>query len=444
MSYDLTPLLTGPVLIGIVVAHLALFLASWKINPLYLLACAFLVLAVLSTGPAFPGHIVAKYARVYCSFLMVVIGILRMRTGPLRATAKAMMALAIVYIMAGLWSGSPIWALFLKSFFFWAILAGIILAYDLRNPKELITGLRVISVMAGVGGMAMLGLALTKPEVSLLYGRLAVAGMCTNTVGANVVMGLLVCGYIALYDRSIVWRSYAFAAAGMLAATVVWTGSRTSLITAVVGLSVQVLATSRRRFAMIFLILAITVVPYFAIEWLGGQAGVQRLAFGVNTRSAVWARALSLTANAPIIGHGWLAAGGVTPAGVPYYNAHSSFLQALTETGILGLMVFIVCSTIIVNRTYRMVKAMRQHSSQPHQAILPLSLLIAISVGAMASSSTLLAVVSSTLFLGFAVGLIDRLPELTISEKKLALLRLAYQRRLWMGWGGPKPATPKA
>jgi len=447
MSYDLTPLMTAPMLIGIVVAHLAFLLASQKMNPLYLLTAAFMVFAVLSTGPGFPGHIVAKYARVYCCVLIVVIGLLRMRTGPLRSTAKAMMALALIYLASAFWCGSPLWALGFKGFFFWTVLAGIVLAYDLRDPQELTRGIRLLSVVAGLGGVAIVVLAVTKPEFNLLAGRLAVASMCTNTVGANVAMGMLICSFLALYGRSVLWRSYAFASAGLLAAIIIWTGSRTSLITVCVGLAIQGLLASRRRFAMLALVFTVIIIPYFAIELLGAQAGVTRLITGANTRFWVWANAFRLTAEAPLMGHGWLASGGIYPAGVKIFNAHSSFFQALAETGILGLMVFIPCALIIAHRTYLMVQAMRQHSGQSYQAILPLSLLIATSVGAMASSSTLLAVVSNTLFLGFAIGLVDRLPELMLSEKQYALLRLAYRRRLrraWASWGLIRPATSKS
>jgi len=413
-GYDLSPFLTIPVIGAVLVAHLALLAASWKFNPLFLATGAFLVLATLSNGEYLPNVAVMKYARVYVTFLIVVLALVRHRTGPLRPASMVLIAFAVAYVLAAVWSDSPVVGLAFKSFFFWAALAGVFLAYEIRTRYELICGLRLLMIVAAVGGAIAMVMAAMDPGIHLRQSRLAFYGSVANTFGINVVMALLICLYLALNERSLVWRVLAGATVTLLGSLVAWTGSRSAFIAGVAGSLVLAFGARKRWGWIAILLLGMGSVPFYLLGSIGHGEIMSRVIDMTNNRKGPWRQAVRSIEESPWIGHGWVTCGGQKTF---TENTHNVYLHILLEMGIIGLLVFAACALYVAHRAIIMYRTLRQDDYFFPLALLPLGLLAAIALEGMAGVATATASQSTTLFLGFAVGLIDRLPELQQEER---------------------------
>jgi hypothetical protein len=118
---------------------------------------------------------------------------------------------------------------------------------------------------------------------------------------------------------------------GILGLWIIWTGSRTSVLTAMVGL----VFTYRLRIGRLALLgLAAGTVLLVAMSFFVESTDtVERLTSGTNTRAAVWQVSLSEFMGSPIFG--------TMPLGYES-GSESSYISALANMGLIGILALMV------------------------------------------------------------------------------------------------------
>ena len=131
-----------------------------------------------------------------------------------------------------------------------------------------------------------------------------------------------------------------------------------------------------------------------------------------NTRSGMWNWTIRKFNESPVIGKGWLSWGGTSSA-----NTHNIYLHVLAESGVIGGVLFL-------GMLFRLFSIHRVNTSSlkagtDHYDFTPLGagILASVLLHGMVESSTLLGTSTNALFLGFAVGLLDRATLLNSEEQ---------------------------
>ncbi len=413
-------LLSLPVLTLVVLAHLLLLVASRRLNALFLLAAVYLALTQLSVSSNVPGFQAMKYARLYTSLLMVVVGIGAFRARVFRPTSNALLPFLIWYICAGLWSASPFWGLAWKSLFTCAFLGGLALAWGGRDRKDLIQGLRFLTLVTGILGLASLRAAIANPVDSLRGERLAVGGICANTVAVNCAISLALCLYVALHDTSRIWRALAGVFACAHVAIIVAAGSRTGVAVAVFVLLFHFCTVAKRPVYVLAVGACVVGVGLLLAAQVGNELGLDRILHESVEKRWGMLYGKAQTANeSPMVGQGAVVISGRDFHALSNVNSHNLYIQIAVELGVIGLAIFLGGMAVVAYRTVQMHRFLRPDPRFARLAVLPPVLLGAILLEGMGSSATLGSTQFTTLFLGFSVGLIDRLPELAIRARRL-------------------------
>lgn len=160
------------------------------------------------------------------------------------------------------------------------------------------------------------------------------AGIAGNAQQMGGVCTLLLLFNVYLFNdlpsrRPLRWVCAAMI--GILALWIIWTGSRTSVLTTMVGL----VFTYRLRLGRLALLgLAAGAVLLVAMSFFEESTDtIQRLTSGENTRAAVWAYSLGEFAGSPVFG--------TMPLGYES-GSESSYISALANLGIIGGIALLV------------------------------------------------------------------------------------------------------
>jgi O-antigen ligase len=180
-------------------------------------------------------------------------------------------------------------------------------------------------------------------------GRFTAQGFNPNEIGFLLVLALPIAWQLSLKHQNtfIKWLNRAYIPLGTVA--ILLTGSRSSLIGAIMALCIVPLTLGKLTFGMKFGVLVIItttliggamVVPQKTLERLGTTT--DEIASGtLNERRVIWQAGIELFLRHPIGGVG---AGGFQP-GVKQYlgykkTAHNTYLSVLVEEGIIGFTLF--------------------------------------------------------------------------------------------------------
>lgn len=249
---------------------------------------------------------------------------------PVRRTTATMLlfvplaAFAALSLASSLWSADPSASLLdtQRTALYLAGLASFALA-----GEGLATG---VALGAGVVGAwsfadrALTGTQVDPYEGTLLTGPIGYA----NGLGVLAAIGIAVCVALALQRRR---PTYAVPL-GLLVPVLVLTGSRAGVIAAVLGCAVAALVHLRRRGVASLLVVGAAVALAVVLVRPPGFLG---------DRVSYWSAARETAAAHPFGGSG---AGtyGLVHLHAPYaHDAHSLYLQALSEVGLGGLLLLV-------------------------------------------------------------------------------------------------------
>lgn len=401
-----------------------------KLNPLFLFTAAFLVLAPLSVAGNSPMEDAAKYLRLGTTILIVGLGCICYRCFRLRPIGSALIWFVAFYVLAGVWSDLPHWALLYKGMFGLTCLSGLALAYSLQTSRELVKGLRFLGLVAGFAGAFAFLAYLRNPGESLTNGRLSVMAINANTIGGTAAPLLILCAHLALNERSRGWRWVAYASCGLLAIAIVGSASRGALVTVAAGCLLLALPFAKRPGTLIGAAVLVVMLGAVVLEFIP-IPGLERLSDGLlkDTRSGIWRFALRRSAQAPVLGEGWL------HWGTSWGTVQSAYLQVLVETGIVGVLIlgrFLLVLALRTSATFRMLSRIRASKSV---AWLAVAFTGSVLLHGLCESSVFVGTALNALLLGFGVGLMDRAPEFAIVAQRSAAVAARRQAK----HGMPRP-----
>jgi O-antigen ligase len=158
------------------------------------------------------------------------------------------------------------------------------------------------------------------------------------------------------------------------------------------------------------------------------ETDTSRLISTESNRAGTWGQAIDLYLDSSIVlGTGWVSnarfrgldflSGGILDQRA---NLHSMYIQTLVETGLLGVMVMLGCTMQIASAGMQVRRFFWRVRVTPLLARLPLVLLVGILLLGVAESGPIMGSTPDTILLGFAIGLIDRLPQLAIADRGIS------------------------
>jgi O-antigen ligase len=419
------------VLAGVaIVGHVLLLFAARRVNLLFLLAGVYIAMSVLSVASALSAYSVAKYARVYTTVLMVMVGVGYFRIHSLGRATRIFSVFVIFSLFSPLWSAMPFPGMTYKAFFVFSFFAGVMMAYSVRDWREGETGMRYLVVLATLGTLYA-AIFLAPDEQTLARSRLNVLDINPVRLGITAASLSLLCCYVGLYDRLRLWRGIGAVAMFLLLAAIALTGSRSGLLVALAGtlLAALPLLQQPRRLLPAAIVVVLLAAGVFLM--LRDTFGMQRMFSLTNTRASQWQSNLDMISHAPLFGHGWIYAG--RDSG--YANLHSMYYQILAEMGIVGAVLFAGCLMPVLLQWYHCYRSVGRVARGSEFVILPAMLIGASLVMGIFETSALAGTLPDTLLLGFAIGMTDRLPALLQRERLKAKSRIRYGWRPAAGNG---------
>jgi O-antigen ligase len=214
--------------------------------------------------------------------------------------------------------------------------------------------LAIPSFFGALGFEHFLGLTIrVKPQYANLSGIIASGGLFEHPEGHayQMAIGAFCCVYVLRKERSALYL-------GCLLLTVmglVISQGRSAIYGVAVALAFIVLPDffRRSRPAFIGTLVFLLAFPFLILPQLGsipGVAGYLRIAAGLSGRGAVWRYALSVAAEKPWTGHGFMSSVELTAAAAETLRAsgftgigstfHNTFISKLVDLGIIATLLY--------------------------------------------------------------------------------------------------------
>ncbi len=409
--FDTTTL--GLVLLVGLVFHVALLALGRKWDTLGLLMGMFFVLAPLSAAILVPGVEIIKWARVYISVLMVVSAGLLYRSVQMGPLSSLLLVYTLFYCGAAVWSESMVQGLAIKGLFGVVVVAGLLMGNNMRDLRHVRLAIRLGAAFSLIWILLVpLGIAMGRAEI--IFGRLAAWGLNANRLGHELAAMLICTSWVAIYDPSKPWKLYGFLTSGAIALIIVLTGSRASLAMAVLAAGCYAVPLLKRPGVLIGFGVGLAAIVGITLAF--GQTSASGRFGEVNlvTREGVWEAAFEAWRQSPVIGIGWAIAES-TREGGGSANFHSMYIQALVETGVVGLLfLLLVCFTVVI-RSLLLLRRTFGDPYAPYACFAAACAVATIAHGA-AESGTIQGSNINSLLLALGIALLDRVPRLIAQE----------------------------
>lgn len=237
-------------------------------------------------------------------------------------------------------------------------------AGSLEDPKRV---LRTIGILASLLALASLVLALVKPDAalmaqaagvdkSLIGDKLLVGPLYhPNQLGESLALGL---PFVAFLNRRR-WRRLGYA---VVAVALLWSGSRTSLLAAGVGLVAAICWLSIRKHGKkaIFSPLALYVLNV-AVLTTGVLVVATSNTESFTGRGLIWAGALEQWGESPVIGNGVQVFADLArirnDVGSGAFHAHNMYVHFMVTAGLVGLAALSLLNLAALRRGWKLGRA---------------------------------------------------------------------------------------
>lgn len=422
--------------------HGFLLVSARKINPLLTAMAAYFLFAPLSGAPDFPGVDALKYARLYCSLLILGVGIFAMRINKPRIGGLVFVLWAVYYMMAALYGPNPVGGIKLKGLYVVVVLSGLVAAYGVRSLADLRTGLRMLMLGGAVFAGILLKEMVTNPGAVASIGRLVAFGMSPSRIGQECAPMIICTAAVAFYDKSKIWRVAAYGVASVLALATLASGSRGGVFMAAIGVFLTAMPLIKRPVLLAFTGLACYIIGSMIVKLVAPEASERLADFSYDTRREVWAWAWEFFNESPFIGQGWVMDTNARATGGTL-NLHSVYIQVLVETGILGMVFFMLALAIVALRALGLFFFARARHADMRYVYFTLGMLLAVLGHCTAESSTIMGSNINAFLLPFSIGMLDRMRELIVQEQTVQVAAAAYDysEELEYGDGHGVPAS---
>ena len=379
-------------------------------SKIWAMGAAFIVIAPLSTSGGVIG--ILKWLRLLTTVLAFYFSVSNIKLPERLGGARSLSNFVLLFTFAALWSDYPVMGMVNKGMFFFTVMMGLAMSYSAVSAKDLLEKLNMIGYFGGASSLSLAYVFITNKEQNLVGDRLAVAGMNANTIGAAGALLLLLAVYLIFKSERTINKVVHLSSAIFLLAIVLGTGSRGALLMCAVGLFFILKPILSKNAMSIFVV---CLIPFIVLQIYGAIStnedtvtpGIDRLANmnmeTKNTRSGMWNWTIKKFNESPVIGKGWLSWGGTTSA-----NTHNVYLHVLAESGVIGGVVFLGMLFRLFS-IYRVNTSSLKAGMDPYDFTpLGAGILASVLLHGMVESSTILGTSTNVLFLGFAVGLLDR------------------------------------
>lgn len=308
-------------------------------------------------GLFLPFEVLKRYSRIFCFGLLVVMALgamfrpaRRWDGGGIGAVFAAFVLLHILLILRLLVSPVAMRGLVsipLMGVIFYVVILGC--------RRRILCNSDVVRLYVAILGSAVLFCALSlfqyvlSPSSVEWKNRFFGIGSNPQQVGVICALAIQIGVWLFLASGAKVWARVVLAGAvGLLAIVLFWTGSRTALAAAIVGLPFVV---GRRLVGGVFVAGMAFVVVWVSLQWLGIQAEhFDRLKTIENTRGWVWAAQWAEFMDNPLVGN----------VGERFKTGESSWLGAAKTMGIAGLLAVLfafVANVVLVVRCFFLTAA---------------------------------------------------------------------------------------
>ncbi len=205
-----------------------------------------------------------------------------------------------------------------------------------QSGDGLWTLLKLVSVGAAVFGLA--SIVIWYADHPFPQSRLVSFSKLNNPVLVGLAYGPLVLLNAAhlLAAQSVPRRMFSLLVFSVLCTVVLLTQSRNAVVAVVIGLGILFCC---RRWSSAALALALALI---LLSVMFGARLLERFTEGVGYRAAIWRTTVERISTAPLTGHGYCSDTTVTVAGHVFVHAHSGYLSAARDGGIIGLGLLIL------------------------------------------------------------------------------------------------------
>ncbi len=432
MFADVTPQILVLIIMGFLVVHAALGLASRWVNPLFVIVAGFVAMTPIAVSE-FGLSSMAKLGRVYFTLLLLVTAVTFKGGWRLKPTTIAYMCFVSLYVLGAVWSDQVISAFMYKGLYFLLALAGATMAVGVSGPYDYRIGMRMMTVTAAGFAAVMLAELVRNPAAISSVGRFQPWDINPNRVGQIAAPLLILSGYIALYDKAKAWKIVAWSTMAVLSIIIIWTGSRSALFMCFIGVSVTAAPLVKRPITLIVSGILITGIVFLVMNVVeAGEATERLFTFDlIRSREGKLDDASQYIRDSPIFGQGWVyEMSGARDRGTTT-NLHNMYMQILSEIGFFGGLVFVVVMGIAFTRGLVLLRLLHESRGYctdiAHHSV---GMTLAVLAQGVSESSTMMGSTVNGLILTFGFGMMEQVI-VYIRAEQAAQLEYDYDAAGW-------------
>ncbi|MGI8929708.1 MAG: O-antigen ligase family protein [Candidatus Limnocylindria bacterium] len=239
---------------------------------------------------------------------------------------------------------------------------------DVRLIVAAFVGGAVVSVAIGLIAIGYQPVSSAYESSTFTEGRLQGGSGDPNYLAAGLVPALTLAAGLAITSRSVLARIALVAGSAVIATGLAATQSRGGLVAAIVAATAALLVMRRHR-AQIFASLVVVgaIVAFWFVNNPQAWERVVSSDGGGSGRTELWSLALRMTQDHPFLGVGF---GNFDTEVIHYVRepgqlesvelvlsrsqvVHNAYLQALCETGVIGLALLVLVLGTLLRLTYR-------------------------------------------------------------------------------------------
>ncbi len=400
-------------LVGVgLIFHVALAAMAKTVNPVATLGAAFMLLAAFSVADEIPGFQMLKFARIYVTVLIVVVGFMFYRAYSFGPASLVLLGFIGFYVGAAAWGPSPVRGIMIKGLTFQTMLAGVTIALVIRTTSELQNSMRMLAIATAT--FAFLGITelARNPGAITAIGRYGPWGMNPNRFGQTAASMVVLCTFVMFNDTAKIWRLIALGSVSTLAFLMLLAGARGAIGMAAIGGFAVAFPLLKRPWVVAFFGAAGAGVMALFMRFLQGVTPTRLNEANLDTREEPWSDAIGHFRDSPLLGKGWVASESVREGGSTV-NFHSIYMQMLAETGMVGIVIIAITMLALAFLGLRLWKQQLAVGGMTLRATyLAGALIAAVFAHGAVESASLAGSTVAAMLMGIGAGLIDRLPKL--------------------------------
>jgi len=198
---------------------------------------------------------------------------------------------------------------------------------------------------------------------SKYYGRYGIENYEVDGVSIILALSIPMAAYLTTQYKNKLLKLLNILAIPLCILAIFLTATRTASIVAIIGVLYWLYTYRKSNFKIKTLLLGFFVISIIGVFTLAPKASVDRLFSSgksissgtLNSRTVIWGAALDQWKKSPVIGNGIGSLYFILNSShVEYSSAHNTYIQILTEDGLIGLVLYL---SIIMSIFYYIFKA---------------------------------------------------------------------------------------